>query len=143
MRENKWNIFRRTTSVFLMTALILVSVGCGDGSDETEDVSGTPGGGKWVDSDVIGVVGAEDNIRLQDDFAAAANKDYILSAVIDPAYEEASIVLDASKLIYERCMAIASDDTMTGANAEKYKSLVKLYSDWDERNKLGVDILLI
>ncbi|AOZ95805.1 M13 family metallopeptidase [Butyrivibrio hungatei] len=141
MRENKWNIFRRTTSVFLMTALILVSVGCGDGSDETEDVSGTPGGGKWVDSDVIGVVGAKDNIRLQDDFAAAANKDYILSAVIDPAYEEASIVLDASKLIYERCMAIASDDTMTGANAEKYKSLVKLYSDWDERNKLGVEPL--
>ena len=80
----------------------------------------------------------EDNIRLQDDFAAAVNKDYILSAVVDPAYEEASTVLDATKLIYERCLEIASDETMTDANADKFKTLVKLHSNWDERNKLGV-----
>jgi len=69
---------------------------------------------------------------------AAANKDYIASAVLDPAYEEASIFLDANKLMYERYMEIASDEAMSGDNAERYKALVKLYSDWDERNKLGV-----
>ena len=133
----KRNVYRKTTSAILLVALTLMSVGCGNKDGE----AGVPGGGKWVDSDIIGMVKSEDNIRPQDDFAAAANKDYILSAVIDPAYEEASIVLDASKLVYERCMSIASDDTMTDENAEKYKALVKLYSDWDERNKLGVEPL--
>ena len=148
----KRNVYRKTTSAILLVALTLMSAGCGnrDGEagvdissqeEESSDLSGVPGGGNWVDSDVIGMVKSEDNIRPQDDFAAAANKDYILSAVIDPAYEEASIVLDASKLVYERCMSIASDDTMTDENAEKYKALVKLYSDWDERNRLGVEPL--
>ena len=148
----KRNVYRKTTSAILLVALTLMSVGCGnrDGEagvdissqeEESSDLSGVPGGGKWVDSDVIGMVKSEDNIRPQDDFAAAANKDYILSAVIDPAYEEASTVLDASKLVYERCMSIASDDTMTDDNAEKYKAVVKLHSDWDERNRLGVEPL--
>ena len=152
MIGKRWNVFRKTTSVILLAALALMSAGCGNkdskaGSDissqevGSSDLSGVPGGGKWVDSDVSGMVKSEDNIRLQDDFAAAANKDYILSAVIDPAYEEASIVLDASKLVYERCMAIASDDTMNDDNALKYKALVKLHSDWDERNRLGVEPL--
>ena len=152
MIDKKWNAFRITTSVILIAALALMSFGCGNkdsmqGTDissqdvGSSDISGVPGGGKWVDSDVSGMVKSEDNIRLQDDFAAAVNKDYILSAVMDPAYEEASIVLDASKLVYERCMAIASDDTMTDDNALKYKALVKLHSNWDERNKLGVEPL--
>ena len=144
-----WDTFRKTTSVILLAALVLMSTGCGSkastaGSDTSSeeagsvDLAGEPGGGKWVDSDVTGMVNPEDNIRLQDDFAAAANKDYILSASLDPAYEEASIVLDATKLVYERSIAIAYDETITGDNADKYKALVSLYSNWDERNKLGV-----
>ena len=146
---NFFREYRKTASVILLAALTLMSSGCGskENSDLLSqeegslDLSGVPGGGKWVDSDVFGMVRAEDNIRLQDDFAAAANKDYILSAVPDPAYGEASIVLDATKLVYERCMAIASDDTMTDDNALKYKAFVKLHSDWDERDKLGAEPL--
>ncbi|WP_026529174.1 M13 family metallopeptidase [Butyrivibrio sp. VCD2006] len=152
MIGKKWNAFRKTTSIILLAALALMPAGCGNkdsnaGSDMSSqevgssDLSGVPGGGKWVDSDVIGMVKSEDNIRPQDDFAAAVNKDYILSAVMDPDYQEASIALDASKLVYERCMAIASDDAMTDDNALKYKALIKLYSNWDERNKLGVEPL--
>ena len=152
MRNKEWSVFRKTTAVILTATLVVISAGCGKGGNAAESYlsnedgsgsvpSGIPGGGKWVDSDVSGMVKQEDNIRLQDDFAAAANKDYILSAVMDPAYEEASTVFDASKLVYERCMAIASDDTMTDDNAEKYKAVVKLHSDWDERNRLGVEPL--
>ena len=119
MIGKKWNVFRKTTSVILLVALVLMPSGCGnkEGSDISSqeegglDLSGVPGGGNWVDSDVIGMVKPDDNIRLQDDFAAAANKDYILSADIDPAYGEASIVLDSTKLVYERCMAIASSQS--------------------------------
>ena len=142
-------VFRKTTVMILTATLVLISAGCGKGGNAAEsdlsneegsgsDPSGIPGGGKWVDSDVVFTVRSEDNIRFQDDFAAAANKDYIASAVLDPAYEEASIFLDANKLMYERYMEIASDEAMSGDNAERYKALVKLYSDWDERNKLGV-----
>ncbi len=152
MTVRKWNAFRRTISVILLAALAILSAGCGKGDNQADsgissnepgslNLSGVPGEGKWVDSDVSGMVKPEDNIRPQDDFAAAVNKDYILSAVMDSAYEEASIALDASKLVYERCMAIASDDTMTDDNAIKYKALIKLYSDWDERNRLGVEPL--
>lgn len=149
MRNKEWSVFRKTTAVILTATLVLISAGCGKGGNAAEsdlsneegsgsDPSGIPGGGKWVDSDVVFTVRSENNIRFQDDFAAAANKDYIASAVLDPAYEEASIFLDANKLMYERYMEIASDEAMSGDNAERYKALVKLYSDWDERNKLGV-----
>ena len=149
MRNKEWSVFRKTTAVILTATLVVISAGCGKGGNAAESYlsnedgsgsvpSGIPGGGKWVDSDVVFTVRSEDNIRFQDDFAAAANKDYIASAVLDPAYEEASIFLDANKLMYERYMEIASDEAMSGDNAERYKALVKLYSDWDERNKLGV-----
>ena len=67
----KRNVYRKTTSAILLVALTLMSVGCGNKDGE----AGVPGGGKWVDSDIIGMVKSEDNIRPQDDFAAAANKD--------------------------------------------------------------------
>ena len=136
------------TAVFLAAFLALETGACGSGgmsadnSGETvgsEDISGSPGGGKWVDSDVIGTVKPEDDIRLQDDFAAAVNKDYIATAVVDPAYEEASLVLDATKLIYERSMEIASDDPLMSDNALIYKKWIDLYSDWDARDDLGVE----
>ena len=149
MRNYKCRVLRKVTSLVIAATLLFAFTGCKNGASKTDldtieeekssDFSGTPGLGKWVDSDIIGAVKHNDNIRLQDDFAAAANKDYFVSAVIDPAYEEASTVFDASKLVYERCMAIASDDTMTDDNALKYKALVKLHSNWDERNKLGVE----
>lgn len=148
MKDIRCNVLKKITALALTFALVLTAAGCGNGGEGNEDfseqtgasaeLSSAPGGGKWVDSDVIGMVKPEDNIRLQDDFAAAANKDYILSAVVDPAYEEASTVLDATKLIYERCLEIASDEMMADANADKFKALVKLHSNWDERNKLGV-----
>lgn len=71
---------KRMTAVFLAAFLALETGACGSGgmsadnSGETvgsEDISGSPGGGKWVDSDVIGTVKPEDDIRIQDDFAAA------------------------------------------------------------------------
>lgn len=139
---------KRMTAVFLAAFLALETGACGSGgmsadnSGETvgsEDISGSPGGGKWVDSDVIGTVKPEDDIRIQDDFAAAVNKDYIATAVVDPAYEEASLVLDATKLIYERSMEIASDDSMMSDNALIYKKWIDLYSDWDARDDLGVE----
>ena len=37
-------------------------------------------GTKWVDSEVIGRVKATDKIRLQDDFAAAVNQEWIVSS---------------------------------------------------------------
>ncbi len=148
MRNYKCRVLRKVTSLVIAATLLFAFTGCKNGASKTDldtieeekssDFSGTPGLGKWVDSDIIGAVKHNDNIRLQDDFAAAVNKDYILSAVIDPAYEEASTILDATKLIYERCMDIAADNAMSGNNVENYKALVKLHSNWDERNKLGV-----
>ena len=64
----------------LAASVLLSSAAC---SAETTPSLGTsvPGNGKWIDSSIRGMVTDESEIRLQDDFAAAANKEYDNSAI--------------------------------------------------------------
>ena len=64
MRNKEWSVFRKTTAVILTATLVLISAACGKGGNAAESdlsnedgsgsvTSGIPGGGKWVDSDVV------------------------------------------------------------------------------------------
>lgn len=130
---------RSVTAAILAAVTAISLTACGSGSG---DLSGAPGGGKWVDSDVVGTVTESSEIRLQDDFAAAVNQDWILNATYDPKKQtEQSALNEAGDLVLERFLAILDDENVTGANAELLRKFRDLSMDWDERNRLGVEPL--
>ncbi len=128
---------KKRISVILALAIIVQLVACGD-ADVKGRLSDEPGGGKWVDSDLKGAVKAENVIRLQDDFAAAANQKTISSVQTKEGINW-SPDADALDLIQERYREVLNDENLTGANVEVLRTFESLVLNWDERNKLGVE----
>ncbi len=72
---------RQMTVIILVFAMLLQLTACGS-ADTNSSLMDEPGHGKWIDSDLKGSVKADDTIRLQDDFAAAANQKAITSVQV-------------------------------------------------------------
>ncbi len=123
---------KRIISSVLATSLLLLTA-CGNSSSGDVDYSQ---GNKWIDSDIIGSVSESDNIRLQDDFAAAANKEWILTDGKDIGETYLGHIGD---LVNEKKLALLNDDTITGKEAEELKKFSNLASDWDGRATSGVE----
>lgn len=101
-------------------------------------LSAEPGGGKWVDSDVAGYVRAEDEIRLQDDFAAAVNQDWIAKTLLSNENDEKGAVYEADDLRLKRLIDVVRDESLDSENARILKAYADLVLDWESRNALGV-----
>ena len=74
--------------IALTCALFLTLTGCG-----SSVVPDGPGQGKWRNSNITGSVTADEPIRLQDDFAAAADQQLIAGA--EPGTGSFRMVSDA------------------------------------------------
>ena len=111
------------------------STGGGSDLDDLKKMMGV--GGPWVDSDLIGSVTADKEIREQDDFAAAVNKEWKL--------EQGDKVYQTFEGVSEKVMAnekkILSDPAIKGETVECLRDYYKLASDWDQRNKDGMEPL--
>ena len=92
---------RRMTAAVLVSVMLLQLSACA-GSDTQGGLADEPGHGKWIDSDLIGSVKADDVIRLQDDFAAAANQEIITSLNLDPDKKGWSSPDGAGELVQAR-----------------------------------------
>ena len=128
---------RRATAVILAFAMLLQLTACGS-SDGTSGLTDEPGHGKWVDSDLKGSVKADDVIRLQDDFAAAVNRETITSEKVKDQLIWTTDA-EATDLLQIRYMEILRDESITGPNAEALRTFESLVLDWDKRNKLGIE----
>ena len=129
--------FRKYVTITLILTILCSLAGCGKNGNLNDE----PGRGKWVDSDIYGSVKAEDEIRLVDDFAAAVNKDFIVSTQYDPNKDFQGPAEDAQDLVLSRYREVLADPAITGPNAEALRALEELTFDWDERNRLGVEPL--
>ena len=116
---------KRVLSILLSVSLLLMA-GCGE-----ETVSNSSS--KWVDSDIKGVITADTEVSVKDDFAAYVNKDtYVLGELDGVA------VTNISRKVTERKREIIEDVTCTGKGIEEVRKYVELAQNWDDRNKLGV-----
>ena len=129
---------RQMTVLLLVLVMLFQLTACSSADNGGGSLADEPGGGKWIDSDLKGSVKADDEIRLQDDFAAAANKDLITSVQVD---KELVWTTDtaAADLLYARFREMLRDESLTGANAQALRNFEDLVLNWDERNKLGVE----
>ncbi|MBR1523302.1 MAG: M13 family metallopeptidase [Lachnospiraceae bacterium] len=118
--------------IAIVIAAVVSLAGCGTAEGNLSDV---PGCGKWVDSDVKGTVKADDVIRLQDDYAAAVNQDWIVNA---PHPENTD---EIAELIIKKYNEVLDDRSITGKNADVMRTFRDLYYDWDERSRLGAEPL--
>ncbi len=128
---------KKVICLYVCAAVIAVSV-CGCGRSKAAEI---PGHGYWVDSDIKGAVKAEDDIRLQDDFAAAANKDFLVSTVYDPDKGEIGPFYDTQSFMYLRYRDAIHDESISDENVNVLKTYEELVLDWDSRNALGVEPL--
>ncbi|MBO4375331.1 MAG: M13 family metallopeptidase [Lachnospiraceae bacterium] len=123
----------RRIAAFSLAGILLLT-GCGSGGSSKG--SKEPGNGLWVDSDVEGVVKAGENYRLQDDFTAAVNQEVIVSGEAKDKN-----IFRMADVVRERKREIIDEGTYDGEGAELLETYVELASDWDARNRDGVEPL--
>lgn len=112
---------------------------------------------KWVNSDVVGVVTKDTSVSEKDDFATAANKEWILS-VADQVKEKNSVSVVGENVNVVRQQkqdllntAISGEsfgENKVGMNKADYDHMTDVFTnvvssaaDWDTRNKEGVQPL--
>ncbi len=122
---------KKRISAVILAAVLLLSSGCansgGNGVNPAQ-------GNKWLDSDLIGSVTEDTNVRLQDDFAAAANKDWILNSGI-----KGRNFSNIGNIVADKKMAVLKERSAEGKEAEELFKYADLAMDWEKRNEDGVE----
>ena len=91
----------------------------------------------WVDSDLQDAITEDMDIRLQDDFAAAVNRDWKLG-MEDEYYD---LFQEAGDAVYEKQKAAVLDESIQGEEAQTLRKYYALSSDWNYRNSQGIEPL--
>lgn len=125
---------RKITALVLALAMALTLCAC----DAEELIAKIiPSSNNWVDSDLIGSVTADMEFREQDDFAAAANKEWKLQ--IGEQYSGTAD--EIFKAVLARKKQAVTDTAIPGATAEVLRDYYALASDWEARNRDGMEPL--
>ncbi|MBR4575464.1 MAG: M13 family metallopeptidase [Lachnospiraceae bacterium] len=138
MKERKPSLSRQTircTLALMLTGAIITGVLSGCGSLATSD-PGFAKGDPWLDSDLLGSISESDEIRPQDNFAAAANKEWILTEGATLKRRSFDHIAD---IINDNKLELLNDDSLTGKEAEELKKFADLAMDWDYRASTGVE----
>lgn len=133
-------MYRKLTAFTLSIVLIISLTACAASSGDPEGGKGikNPLQGdkdRWVDSDLYESVSEDSNIRLQDDFAAAVNREWKLQIgekLYSPMQEASDGLLDKEK-------RAVTDEGIAGVEAEKLRAYYSLASDWGYRNSQGIE----
>ena len=108
-------------------------------SEPDEDIpKNTLGGKPWLDTDLKENISADLPTSAKDDFYWYVNKDWLLSAEIDPENGGNNTFYEVSKKTNERALAILTDDSLEGENVKLVQDLFNAVLDWDARDELGL-----
>lgn len=117
-------------SLTMAMVFVLSAVSCGR--------SGSTNKYTWVDSCIPDCGELVSGVRLEDDFAAGANAEWIKSQKYDPVYENGTYK-EVNVLVDQNKRKLLDDKSVTGSNLELVRSFDRLYSDWDKRDELGAE----
>ena len=135
---------KRRIAAILGALLLLVTTASAPATSESDDASAklsalfsNAGGMQWVNSDISGTVKASDSFRAQDDFNAFVNKDWFVS---NESYS--GTFQQTLDRVYEKKVAVLEElPERKGKAAEELLKYYELASDWEERNKVGIEPL--
>lgn len=136
MKQMKHTLLKTGRKAFMIVLAVTLALStcvtaCGVGKSG----SGSGPGSIWIDSDIIGAISPDDNFREQDDFAAAANKEDILTEGKDLGIQ--SIVNNVLK----RKRALIDDASYRNEGMDELRKYVELAEDSDNRDQQGVEPL--
>lgn len=93
----------------------------------------------WLNTNVIGAMkDAKYSPALKDDFYAAVNASWLLTATLKPGYPRAGAFIELQDEIDTRLKRMMTDVTIPGHDAEIVRKLYALWLDWDARNAEGL-----
>lgn len=119
-------------------AITACSLGTGDGSDTNGAMVLLSDSNKgWVDSDLSNSISPDDEYRINDDFAAAVNKQWKLH--VGDAYS--GIMQEVADAVLEKMKKAVTDESIQGKEAEVLRKYYALSSDWEYRNSQGLEPL--
>lgn len=102
-------------------------------------VSAADTGKPWMYSGLEGSMTLETEVSLKDDYAAAINKDWILSTEILDGYSYYSRLVEKAYDMPDELIAILEDDSLSDdPNAQITQGIYNMWLDWDTRNALGM-----
>ncbi|MBR4581120.1 MAG: M13 family metallopeptidase [Lachnospiraceae bacterium] len=128
---------KRRIAAIAGAVLILFTMTGSAPSKDLSKIFNNGNGTAWVNSNMAGEVTANTTYRLQDDFAAAVNQEWILSDD-----EVIGTFGEASNSIFEKKMEILNDLSADGDKGnEELLKYITLVSDWDTRNAQGISPL--
>ena len=96
-------------------------------------------GRAWTNVDIVGTVTPESSFRLQDDFHAAVNRDWLATAEIRPGNSSESSFWERMREVQAQVEEILADDTPATHEAQLVHTLYQAFLDMDARNARGMD----
>lgn len=93
---------------------------------------------QWVNSNVIGNVTADTPARLQDDFHLTVNRDWLLTAKVQPGQSEASISTEREIELREQIVSLLEGKPQTSHEGRLCQRLYAAMTDMEKRNELGL-----
>ena len=139
--------FRKLLAVVLSCALVM---GCGapattQAGGSATQLSSQAVGTPWKDWFVLGVMTADDEVRLQDDYYDGVLRDWILEQN-ETGGEETSATLDRENQIRDQMASLIEDTGKTSTHnahdLQNLRDLYGLYEDWDGRDADGLEPLM-
>ena len=134
MSNKKRNKIKKFITVLLCFTMMFQIAGCGD------DFGTKTGKYAWIDSNIPENQQLASEYRLQDDFAAAANAEWLASQTYDPVIGCSSFA-DAAYSNDEKLRQLLDNKEITDKNLELLRTFDGLYSDWNYRNEIGLEPL--
>ena len=128
---------KRIAASLLIGAVLLQAAGCGS----AEPSGDQPGHGKWINSMLPENQSVVGNQRLEDDFAAAVDAEWLSTQTYNPTEGGNGAFVAVSQDVKRELRELLDDNSKTDPNLEKLRIVDGLYTDWDYRDRLGVEPL--
>ena len=124
---------KKRIAACLLALLLLCMTGC----EKISEMMNTGDASAWINSDMKESYENVGEIRLQDDFAAAVNRDWVTSQESD----NADFFQNIQNTVNQREKEILNDPALQDHDALELKKFAELAMDMDYRNSQGIEPL--
>ena len=146
---------KRKLVIGLLTASLIASIalsGCGNSvpaenpaetqtaAQVKESTSARPGA-MWIDSGIYGTYEGRGEIRLEDDFAAAINREWAETVKINEGESNASARTEQTDTYTAAKIAVLTGEKKNDPDLTSLQNYFALLTDWNTRNKDGLEPL--
>ena len=130
---------KRIAAIIVFMSLLLTALSGCSAKPEESAAAAPFDPSVWTNTDLAENVTADTPVNLKDDFGLAVNKDYLLGLEMPDGEGEVGGLKSTMYNNTQMMMALLTDDSLTGKDAEMVHAFYAMLTDWDKRNELGIE----